>query len=854
MAITINNVAYPTVSLTGAFRDSLPTIVGDIEDSFDARFGGKSWRSIETLNPDEFGLGLPVSGSMSSIQDRIDDGTFLDLADAQERYKLDGRDNTKPLAAEDTLAYAAIQAALNEAERRAAGGVWQAGATVRLKSGLWYTNNSFEIGSFVGLVGMGPVGCTLRLNPQVSPRPVLMTRNGLDAMELCNWYSYLKARSTAGNVATAFVDERYDILNPGFHYPLTHAMCMVDGLTLDGGGSTVQDGRAAHPRDYDVSAGEAPTLLLIGSGLQVGTVWCHRNRGPGAYIRTGKLSVNARGLRLSEFANATEVGNGTLIADADGFPLGYPSDKKTVYIEKTDGNGTGTALPGAHFEPLAMPRETYVDTLDVTAARSFGAFLQLNDGILSHVHVNEVYAGAYVPNGSYVDALTEVQASYADDLNTPAVGYTRNWFVTSPMVGYMAAAHGINRTAVYDRLNNAHHYCWNEGTGVILGQTGMRFDKMHVYTTEGHPLWVTPNQQLYIGFFEPDGIQMPINGTPRQDGSPASIDYVTYKPRFGMFSEGRQGGGYIGQFFALHLFDKRLMRLGPDYTPFVSGADVQLEHALFCGESSTGFVISDLFLTRTPGPLLQATAKGLKIHIRGDTGASWNSYGDFRRSDAIQALLDANTGWTEEEAEQAYLRCLGMAGVYLHSGRGAAATLENLDLSMNLTDTPYCAVWTTRRGSIANCRFDIRGNFAGHLVFLDNNSDADIEHKFVSCIFEGSAHLPDGRDVVGAITANDASSLWSNLRGANHLGVLKLIRTPVGAYDTNNTDVVHIEGQLEKFTQDELSSISHPVNKIGKWAGRLVWDASNNRFVAASGPLNTDPWVDMNGNTVHTVV
>ena len=51
-----------------------------------------------------------------------------------------------------------------------------------------------------------------------------------------------------------------------------------------------------------------------------------------------------------------------------------------------------------------------------------------------------------------------------------------------------------------------------------------------------------------------------------------------------------------------------------------------------------------------------------------------------------------------------------------------------------------------------------------------------------------------------------------------------------------------------------LLGVASTVNTTGKFAGKLLWDSSNNRLVRASGPLPADVWHVIDGSALVTPV
>jgi hypothetical protein len=50
------------------------------------------------------------------------------------------------------------------------------------------------------------------------------------------------------------------------------------------------------------------------------------------------------------------------------------------------------------------------------------------------------------------------------------------------------------------------------------------------------------------------------------------------------------------------------------------------------------------------------------------------------------------------------------------------------------------------------------------------------------------------------------------------------------------------------FTAAAIAAVGNRVNTLGKFAGRQVYDSTNNRLMVASGPLVADPWYVADGS------
>ena len=50
----------------------------------------------------------------------------------------------------------------------------------------------------------------------------------------------------------------------------------------------------------------------------------------------------------------------------------------------------------------------------------------------------------------------------------------------------------------------------------------------------------------------------------------------------------------------------------------------------------------------------------------------------------------------------------------------------------------------------------------------------------------------------------------------------------------------------------DIASIASSINKSGKFAGRFVWDTTNNRLLRASGSAVADPWYVVDGSVTVT--
>jgi len=49
-------------------------------------------------------------------------------------------------------------------------------------------------------------------------------------------------------------------------------------------------------------------------------------------------------------------------------------------------------------------------------------------------------------------------------------------------------------------------------------------------------------------------------------------------------------------------------------------------------------------------------------------------------------------------------------------------------------------------------------------------------------------------------------------------------------------------------TATNIASKTASINTVGKFAGKQVWDSTNNRLMRASGSLATDPWWIVDGS------
>lgn len=85
----------------------------------------------------------------------------------------------------------------------------------------------------------------------------------------------------------------------------------------------------------------------------------------------------------------------------------------------------------------------------------------------------------------------------------------------------------------------------------------------------------------------------------------------------------------------------------------------------------------------------------------------------------------------------------------------------------------------------------------------------------------------------------DVSTIWSD-------GTSLFVTMP------NGNRYTMVLGQADAFSAANIAAIGHAVNTSGKFAGRIVFDTTNNRYMRATGATAASPWRTLEGVTAVT--
>lgn len=132
---------------------------------------------------------------------------------------------------------------------------------------------------------------------------------------------------------------------------------------------------------------------------------------------------------------------------------------------------------------------------------------------------------------------------------------------------------------------------------------------------------------------------------------------------------------------------------------------------------------------------------------------------------------------------------------------------------------------------------------------IDNSSAAQAA---VSLLASGAVTPADTLTVEpGAITAPNMPGLKVNFMNGVTVGDCSKIRSPT-RYSIITSDTAFTFESV--FIAANMNSISHRVNTVGKYAGRVVYNTGPKKPYYATGPAPGDVWVDSAGTTTYTPV
>jgi hypothetical protein len=158
------------------------------------------------------------------------------------------------------------------------------------------------------------------------------------------------------------------------------------------------------------------------------------------------------------------------------------------------------------------------------------------------------------------------------------------------------------------------------------------------------------------------------------------------------------------------------------------------------------------------------------------------------------------------------------------------------------------------RNSIIRIEGEVIGS-AGAVVISNDSFDN---------VIEIGRRAATNRTIVNNRTALDNIILYrgsytqadlASVNGGTYFGGMQIEELIVGGgvrgpayYDTARTAWLPVGNSMQVVTAASIAAVGNSINTTAKFAGKRVWDTTNNREMRARGPLAADPWDVIDGS------